>query len=934
MELDKKVELFREVFVHRNDVFTVQKSNGDYHKVENKLTDQDIKDHFKGRHTIGCYQLKEEEDGTATAKWGCLDIDLHATIYKVPSFDIEEWNDKLDKQVEIAKLQLAQHNLPFYVEDSGQKGRHVWLFFEKPLDAITVKRSMEMLFRKMPSVDEGNIVWEIFPKQTRIQHAYGNLVKMPFSIHQKTKRPSVFHGELDKIKFVTRDQLELVQSPYEAVFHNCDAFRDMKNIAMVTNHLNHQQRLVLAYLFWNLPNDVFDYDAHEGAKFIENKIYSKLSDYDPAYVRKEFNFHKSEKTDKDGNPKKGYAPPTCKFLQSEDCGTICSGTCQAIGKGKSPISFYYRSLGQETPESIIEKESPKDFRPDLYYIDDFKYYQKVAPKRTKEGSMKKSPDITISNFIVKLNKELTYDDGIDQNKIFEGSILSNDIGGFPIPFRISAKHYANEKDFREALYNTLGAKIYIENDRKLKEAVYKFTNTEKISVLKIFGYNNDKTVYLSPSVKVTRDGVFDNSDTIVHLDGERAEVLDLSLISDLDFENLKIHIRDELLNVLEWHVTHTSFGHVMLPVIGAFLEDSADLNRYAFLLRGLSGSGKSHLMKAMQHFYSPKFGPPVTWTSTHNAIQKMGFYFKDAMFLVDDLKKKNIERNYNGVLAMLQNYADGTTRDRMRQDTEMQRSWPIRGWLTLTGEDNIEHEASNLARMITVRTTNKIKKLEIGDSIENWMKVYSAYTARYIHHILNTDKVEIKNKFLNYKNSVFYPMVAGFGNDVRMSQNIAQLMTSYEYAIKFLYSDDLGVAEEHIKTMKGVLSGLIESLIKEVGEEAPGQIFWETLLDLIGRNKVFIQDGNTIPDEKPNYNSELIGFKGARDNKIYLLSSFYDTVQKYLKQIDRKIGHSKKAVIDELVDRGTLESAKSEVRGLNGKTQRVYVVMDNALDLL
>ena len=52
MELDQKIALFRKLFVHRDDVFTVQNKQGDYYKVEKKLTDQHIKDHFRGQHLL------------------------------------------------------------------------------------------------------------------------------------------------------------------------------------------------------------------------------------------------------------------------------------------------------------------------------------------------------------------------------------------------------------------------------------------------------------------------------------------------------------------------------------------------------------------------------------------------------------------------------------------------------------------------------------------------------------------------------------------------------------------------------------------------------------------------------------------------------------------------------------------------------------------
>ena len=62
------VELFRKLFVHRDDVYTVQNAAGDYFKVEKKLTDQSIEDHFLGKHTLGLYQLKREGE-IATVKW-------------------------------------------------------------------------------------------------------------------------------------------------------------------------------------------------------------------------------------------------------------------------------------------------------------------------------------------------------------------------------------------------------------------------------------------------------------------------------------------------------------------------------------------------------------------------------------------------------------------------------------------------------------------------------------------------------------------------------------------------------------------------------------------------------------------------------------------------------------------------------------------------
>ena len=927
------ISLFRRLFVHRDDVFSMQSSTGEYHPMRRKLSDQHIKDHVRGQHTLGLYQLKHVEGETsATVKWACLDIDILKPTYDVPNFDVTKWDDKLNRQVELAQLTLNKFGMPHYVEDSGQKGRHIWIFFENPVDAVLVKRAMDAMFspKVMANVDDKNIDWEIFPKQTRSLNAYGNLVKVPFSIHQKTKRRSVFHGNMSDIKFVTVNQLEATQSPYEAIFQGCGAFRNLESAVTVTNHLNHKERLALAYVFWNLPNDEFDYDKHPGAKYFQEKILSKTNDHNVDKIKTEFNHHKGIKTDLHGNEKRGYSPATCKFLQSSSGGNVCSGPCQAIGKAKSPIAFYFRAQGKEEPQDVKPDDAvERFFRPDMYYIEGYTYVQRAEPA---SGKQVQGPDMIVSNFIVTWDKEYTYDDGIETTKFFEGHILSDDIVGNKIPFKVESKEFADDRSLAKEIYKAMGAQVFIDNYKKLKEAIFKHTNTEKIDVLKIFGYNENKTKYLTPSVLVDAEGIHDNSKTLVHLSGETAEVLDLSIIDNDKFELLKVHIKDELLNVLEWHVTHASFAHTMLPIIGSYLEDGADINRYTFLLRGISGTGKSHLMNALQHFYSPDFGAAVSWTSTPNALQRIGFFFKDALFLVDDLKKKNISRQYDQVLAYLQNYADGTTRDRMTQDATMQRSFPVRGYLAVSGEDTLEGEASNLARMVTVVTKNSSKKMKIGNKMKQWQGSYSAFTARYIHHILNTDKSEIVDTFLKYV-EIFYKMVDGQHNDIRISKNLAQLMTSYYYSMGFLYSDDPAQAESNIKTMLACLKGLIIKLVEDVKDETPSRVFWETTQDLLVREEVYIQEGNMLVSDKPKYSSTMIGYISNTNNRIYFLSSFFDSIQTYLDRIGKPIAHSKKVVLEGLVELGVLESSKSTAVRLNGTAQRVYKATAGARDI-
>lgn len=67
------VKFFRKLFVHRDDVFDLQASDGSYRPRHTKLTDRVIEDHLRGRHTIGLCQINPKDD---TVKWGVVDIDI------------------------------------------------------------------------------------------------------------------------------------------------------------------------------------------------------------------------------------------------------------------------------------------------------------------------------------------------------------------------------------------------------------------------------------------------------------------------------------------------------------------------------------------------------------------------------------------------------------------------------------------------------------------------------------------------------------------------------------------------------------------------------------------------------------------------------------------------------------------------------------------
>ena len=199
MTTEEKIQLVTERFFHRKDTFAIQwhdenKGTGYYPARSGKCNhnprcskgkcpdvallplDKDvILKHLQGRRTLGVYQLAEDN----TVRWGWIDVD---------GKKVEE-QQRREYTLAIAKS-LAQHiGKRFLVEDSGNKGYHLWVFFETPVEAKYVTALLRDVVKHVDPMD--GLTTEVFPKQTNL-HSFGNLVKLPLGIHQKTEQRCFF----------------------------------------------------------------------------------------------------------------------------------------------------------------------------------------------------------------------------------------------------------------------------------------------------------------------------------------------------------------------------------------------------------------------------------------------------------------------------------------------------------------------------------------------------------------------------------------------------------------------------------------------------------------------------------------------------------------------------------------------------------------------
>lgn len=94
------------------------------------------------------------------------------------------------------------------IEDSGNKGRHIFFRFENPVKAKDARTLLEIILK----LSEVDMPIELFPKQDKVNEGdFGNLIKLPLGIHKKSANKSYFM-DFDTLEQISPDILSKIKS--------------------------------------------------------------------------------------------------------------------------------------------------------------------------------------------------------------------------------------------------------------------------------------------------------------------------------------------------------------------------------------------------------------------------------------------------------------------------------------------------------------------------------------------------------------------------------------------------------------------------------------------------------------------------------------------------------------------------------------------------
>jgi len=294
---EAEMERFLELFRGREDAYARQSSADGktrFTPCTGPLTPELVRDHLAGRETLATYLIRQ------SGRIGhlVLDMDVAASPGRPAAQSLPSASE-LEAVARFAAelLRICREvGLPTTLEDSGRRGRHLWIFFTEPVPPDRARRLGHLLALRAGFPRSG-IRLEILPRHSDWPGPeLGDAVKLPLGVHPLTGRrcflldaagepiadvltalerirtlPSARIEELIGVlsRMVGESQPQRQTAPPESqavaqLVAGCSVLRGLIERARSTGHLRHTHQLILLYTAGRL--------GAEGAAFLHRTI--------------------------------------------------------------------------------------------------------------------------------------------------------------------------------------------------------------------------------------------------------------------------------------------------------------------------------------------------------------------------------------------------------------------------------------------------------------------------------------------------------------------------------------------------------------------------------------------------------------------------------------------------------------------------------------
>lgn len=439
----------------------------------------------------------------------------------------------------------------------------------------------------------------------------------------------------------------------------------------------------------------------------------------------------------------------------------------------------------------------------------------------------------IANFVPEITADVRTQDAGDERREFSGTVQTSSATS---EWKISAEDYASDAKLKASLYAAAGSNLIMNCDMdELRNAIAEISSPRCQNVTTDFGWTAEEE-YLTPGAVISAAGwrTAAEGDRILDLTNEDIP-RQLGLLEPIpaEVDRLKRDVVPQLLTMSSPRVMLPLMGFVWLPVLSRFLPDARP---FCLWLVGETGGGKSFAARLMQRFYG-NFNHYLSWTSTANSLQRAGYFFRHALALFDDYKPD--VANHRDVIRLLQSYADGSARGRLRKDATSNWSREIRGWVLSTGEDLPEHAPSALARTVIVRVPRNSYDLDRGRSCLAESGNFPRLTAAFIVDAMRTGRGQQFAQAVNDIESELQPLLHGQQNQGRIGRNFAMLLAATRQALEFLIENE-AERQHWLQLAREYTTDMISEIVRHTSEQALHEVLLANLASMLASGRVQI----------------------------------------------------------------------------------------------
>lgn len=313
------VQAYLKVFGGREDVYGKEELTANrkrcVEQVAEPLTEQVIKEHLKGICTISTYVQRSNY----TVKYLVIDVDISKRVFLqgTESDIIAQYLPKAAQVADNILKVLDKMGLKGYLEYSGFRGYHIWIFFTEWIPTRYVCMLTDIIDSQRDKTEESVNV-EYFPNKGKLRNgSFGQTMKLPLGFHAHSAKRSMLLERDFQAVFVDKEYLfdiaqfsllavkriiafyngieetveeKVVDSNIEQfgelpesvkiVLERCNLMRYLCQKAKSTGYLTHFERLSILYVFGHLGEEgkmfvhsvmelTLNYQYHVTDKFIQ-----------------------------------------------------------------------------------------------------------------------------------------------------------------------------------------------------------------------------------------------------------------------------------------------------------------------------------------------------------------------------------------------------------------------------------------------------------------------------------------------------------------------------------------------------------------------------------------------------------------------------------------------------------------------------------------